>query len=201
MPAKSIVSLFDRLSRRQHQGRKKNDEQRVWTASGPIPEIIEADPPTTVYLIEPSRLRMANDVQIMTEDRHVLCHVKSKLLSPLGRQYSILGRSKEELLVTKQDHTAIFPRHRIMRGEEELGKVGQASIIPLHYFVELTDLPRAEIHVNGSNVLFSLKTEETVFADLAQDKWAWVVIIEAQQQRFAMLAALSVIYRDTTLLC
>jgi len=155
----------------------------------------------TVYLIHPRLGGLANDTVIQIEKGEILYHVKAKLFSPLGRQYGVYDESTNELLLrTEQDNTALFPRHTVFQHNRPIGKLGQSGIIPQLYFMQLTGMARAEVHLGTASPVFKLESEdETVFADIAQYHSTWIVIIPKVKEHFLVLSCLAIIYRENTI--
>jgi hypothetical protein len=153
-----------------------------------------------VYLIQPRLGGLANDTVIQMEKGGILYHVKARLFAPLGRQYAVYDRSMKEILRTDQDNTAFFPHHTIFQNDHPIGKLGQAGIMPQRYFVQLPDLPRAEIHLGSASPICALKTTDgVVIADVAQHRSMWIVIIPTATEHFLILSSLGIIYRESTI--
>jgi hypothetical protein len=154
----------------------------------------------TVYLIKPRLGGFANDTVIQVEKGEILYHVKSKLLSPPGRQYSVYDSAmKEVLLRTEQDHTAMFPHHTIFQKDHPVGKLGQAGIMPQSYFVELPGVPRAEVHLGSADPIFPLRNADGVVAEIAENHATWIVVIPTAKERLLILSAIAIIYRESTI--
>lgn len=158
----------------------------------------EVDTPETVYLLKAVRMGLSNEALIETaKDSHIILRIKTKLLTPLRKQYTIYDSTGNEVFATKQDHTAVFPRHTIVKHDAPVVKVGQARIIPLEYFIEVGSAQRAVVHVGGAEKTCPLKAGDTVAAEITRTGWNWLVTIAAQRDRLLILAGLAVIYKDT----
>jgi hypothetical protein len=154
----------------------------------------------TVYLIKPRLGGFANDTVVQVEKGEILYHVKSKVFSPLGREYSVHDSAmKDVLLRTEQDHTAIFPRHTIFQKDRPIGKVGQDGIIPQKYFVELPGVPHAEVHLGSADPIFPLRNADGVVAEIAENHATWIVVIPTAKEPLLILSALAIIYRENTI--
>jgi len=167
--------------------------------AGTIQSPVDAHGAEVVYLIRRRMGGFANDVTIQTEGGPVLYHVRSKVLSPLGRRYGVYTDAMEEVLGTEQDHTAIFPRHTLYAGEREVGKLGQKGILPEIYFVHLHPWPRAEIHVGGFESIFRLIDPAGIVAEVATHRTTWIVVIPWTRVRFLILCSIAIIFRENTI--
>jgi hypothetical protein len=152
-----------------------------------------------VYLIRPRMGGLANDVTIEPEGGPILYHVRSKVFAPLGRQYSILDPSMKEILRTEQDHTLVFPSHTVIQEDRPIGRVGQVGIIPQLYFVELGKAFHAELHVGGSESIYRLHDADKIFAEIAQHRSTWIVVISSDRDRLFLLSAIAILYRENTI--
>jgi hypothetical protein len=156
----------------------------------------------TVYLIRPRPGGFANDTVIQVEKGELLYHVKSRLLSPVGREYSVYDSAmKEVLLRTEPDHTTtILPHHTIFQKDHPVGKLGQAGIMPQSYFVELPGVPRAEVHLGSADPIFPLRNADGVVAEIAENHATWIVVIPTlEKERLLILSAIAIIYRESTI--
>jgi len=152
-----------------------------------------------VYLMWPKINGLANDMLIQTEGGKVLYHVHSKLFAPLGRQYTILDSSMQVVASTKQDHTAIFPRHSIFMGNKPVGKLGQEGVIPQNYFIEINRWPRLMMRISVFESIYQVRSEKEVVAEVAQHRTQWIVAVLSNVDRLLLLASLAIIYRENTI--
>lgn len=153
-----------------------------------------------VYLIRPLLGGLSNNVQVQIEDGEILYQVKSKPFSPLGRVYQIFDATgKNMIMTTKQDHTAIFPRHTLLRDGKPIGSVGQLGVLPQNYFIQIGKLPRLKIHVGGFESIFRLKGGEGVLAEVAPHRSTWIVVLSTDQNKELLIISLALIYRENTI--
>ncbi len=150
----------------------------------------------TVYLIRPRLGGFANDLTIQGEDKRILYHVRSKLFSPLGRTYTVYDASMQEVLKTKQDHTAMFPRHTILKKGQHIARVGQIGFIPQNYFAEMPNKPRMTDRIELFKEIFLLSDEHHVAAEIAQHRATWVVVVKPGFDTALVLSLLAIIYRE-----
>ncbi len=153
----------------------------------------------TVYLISPKLGGLANNTLVQTEGKELLYSVRARVLSLSGRQYTVTDARENEVLVTQQDHTILFPRHRLMKAGKHVGTMGQAGIIPQKYSIEIRNLPRAEVHIGGLNPIFILKTETSVLAEIAQHRSTWITVLKTDQYAELLLIAIAILSRENTI--
>jgi len=85
----------------------------------------------TIFLIKPRMDGFANDLHVMTENGNVLFHVKARLFSQGGHSFTIYDEDMKEYITTRQQFTALFPRHDIMHSGVKVAEVGQQRIVPM----------------------------------------------------------------------
>lgn len=153
----------------------------------------------TVYLVSPKLGGFANNTTIQTEEKHVLYNVRTKVISLSGRQYTVTDTNHNEVLTTQQDHTILFPRHRLMRNGKSVGTMGQAGIIPQKYSIAIRNLPRAEVHIGGLNPIFKLKTDSGILAEIAQHRSTWITVLNTDRHAELLLLAIAILSRENTI--
>jgi uncharacterized protein YxjI len=151
------------------------------------------------YLIAPKLGGLANNTVIQTETKELLYSLRTKILALTGRQYIVTDPSGKEVLKTEQDHTIIFPRHRLIRAGKQVGVMGQAGIIPQKYSVEINGLPRAEVHIGGLTPISKLKTKSTVLAEIAQHRSTWITVLHTESHADLLLMAIAILSRENTI--
>jgi hypothetical protein len=99
-----------------YRGRGKTDKSPAATDQ----EETEPDVPKesqTIFYVKPKSAGVANTLQILSDSDEVLFTVSTKVLSPMGRAYTVLARDDQEYMTTEQAHTVVFPRHDVMHGK------------------------------------------------------------------------------------
>ena len=156
----------------------------------------------TVYLIRPKLGGLANDMLILTEDRDILYHVRSMPFSPIGRVYSVCDVSMQEVFRTKQDHTALFPRHTVFKSGQEnvaVAKVGQLGVIPQQFFADIRQAPRLIVRIPVFESIFQLANKQDITAEIAQHRSTWIVVISTKQDHPLILSIIAITYREYTI--
>lgn len=151
------------------------------------------------YLIAPKLGGLANNTLIQTEKKELLYSLRTKMLAISGRQYVITDAAGNEVLRTEQDHTIVFPRHRLIRSGKVVGTMGQAGIIPQKYAIEIKSLPRAEVHIGGLTPISKLKTESSMIAEIAQHRSTWITVLHTEAHADLLLMAIAILSRENTI--
>ncbi|MCK5851095.1 MAG: hypothetical protein KAH23_09285 [Kiritimatiellae bacterium] len=155
--------------------------------------------PDSVYLMSRPRGSFLNDLVVQVENGPVIYHVKSKTMALTGRSYLIYNHSRKEIFRTKQEHTAVFPRHTILQDGNSVACVGQAGVIPQNYFIQIEDGPRFTMHISGFQSVYKIKDDkDMVIAEIAQHRATWIVIVTSTKNRDIILASIAIVYRLNT---
>ena len=155
--------------------------------------------PDTVYLMKRPKGGFINDLIVRTENGPIIYHVKSKTVTLASRSYSIYDRLRNEVYRTKQEHTAIFPRHTIIQDEKGVASVGQSGLIPQNYFIQIGKGKRFIMHISGFKTVYELKDDKGhVMAEIAQHRATWIVVVTATKNRELILASIAVVCRLNT---
>jgi len=149
-----------------------------------------------VYLIYPRLGGLANDMLIQIENGTVLYHVQSQIFAPMGKSYTIYDGSMKEVMVTKQDHTFVFPSHTVFRDNKPVASVGQIGVIPQNYVISIKGQPRLVIRIPVFGGIFNLEGHDRPIAQIAQHQTKWIVAIDTDQDYSMILPLLGVIYRE-----
>ena len=151
------------------------------------------------YLITPKLGGLANNTTIQTEKKELLYNLSTKMLAITGRQYIITDAAGNEVLRTEQDHTIIFPRHRLIRAGKVVATMGQAGIIPQKYSIEIKNMPRAEVHIGSLSPVSKLKTDSSVIAEIAQHRSTWITVLHTEAHAALLLMAIAILSRENTI--
>jgi hypothetical protein len=149
-----------------------------------------------VFLITPRMSGLANDLLVQTEDKKILYHVRSKLFAPLGQVYTIEDEKMQELYITKEDHTIVFPCHAVFQKTNLIAKVGQLGFLPQNYFIELEKGSKMAIKIPVFGGIFRLEGTQGVVAEIAQHRSTWIVAIKTDLNYTFTLAMLAIVYRE-----
>ena len=166
----------------------------------------ETTPPATpreneledVYLLWPKMCGLSNEMMIQTERGHDLYHIRSKVFAPLGKQYSVYNTNGELVASTKQDMTAIFPRHTLSLKNKPVGKLGQDGVIPQNYFIAMDHWPRLTLKITIFDSVYHVRSETELVAEVAQNRSRWIVAVLSNVDRLLLLASLAIIYKENT---
>jgi uncharacterized protein YxjI len=151
----------------------------------------------TVYLIRPRLGGLANDLQIMTEDEQLLFGIKSKVFAPLGKTYRIFNAEGHEAYRTKQDTTAMFPRHSVLKDDNPVAKVGQSGVIPQKYYVKIGRGEKCTLRMRTFESIFNLESHGgKQLVELAQHRSTWIVVPHDDKDLELTLVCLGLIYRE-----
>ncbi len=158
--------------------------------------VIMEEKPQQAYLIYPRLGGLANDMLVLMENGTVLFHIQSQVFAPLGKSYRIYDDSMNEIMVTKQDHTFVFPVHTVFQGEKQVASVGQLGIIPQNYFIAVQKKPRLVIRIPVFGGIFNLEDNGNPVAQIAQHQSKWIVALDTDQDYSMILPLLGVVYRE-----
>ena len=152
-----------------------------------------------VYLMWPRMYGLANEMLVQTEKGRALYRIHSKVFSPLGRKYTVYDTNMQILASTKQDTTAIFPRHTLYLKDKVVGKLGQEGLIPQNYFIAMNRWPRLTFSIRIFDSIYQVRSEKEVIAEVAQTRSRWIVAVLANVDRLLLLSSLAIIYRENTI--
>ena len=99
-------------------------------------------------------------------------------------------------MVTKQDHTFVFPTHTVLQENNPIASIGQIGIIPQNYFISIKGQPRLTIRIPVFGGIFELEGHNHPVAQIAQHQTKWIVAIDVDQDFRMILPLLGVIYRE-----
>jgi len=155
----------------------------------------------TIFLIKPKMDGFANDLQVMTEDGRVIYHVKARIFAQGGHSFAIYDENMQEYLSTRQQFTALFPRHDVMHSGVKVAEVGQQRIVPMEYFIQFHNGPRMRIGMGIYSSICQLVEVETnsMVAEVGFERSTWVVALSNDREPSDILPLLSIIYRQNTI--
>ena len=155
----------------------------------------------TIYLIKPQMAGLANTLQVSREDGTPIYFVRSRILGVPGRSYTVLGEQMQEYMTTLQHHTALFPRHTVLHGEDPVAKLGQERVVPLTYYIHYFHRPRMTIRFGVFDSIYALTEDESgkAVAEIAQHRSTWIVALRNDDEPSHILPMLAVVYRETTI--